>query len=158
MTWGRSNRPPRAEVLGVLCDLMLLLLAKITKAGIPESIPVPASVVLQLGVFVLVARIAVAGCGRRTRAWETRRAEACQSRIKRSDLERHLVAGRGDCDRSRLHHFGLVVPGVDLHATAQRQRRDLVQLIHIEGRPSAGKARQADHGAIFGKRGSKMRG
>jgi hypothetical protein len=30
---------------------MLLLLAKRTKAGIPESIPVPASVVVQLGVF-----------------------------------------------------------------------------------------------------------
>src|SRR5260370_7695026 len=125
MTWGRSSRPPRAEVLGVLCDLMLLLLAKITKAGIPESIPVPASVVLQLGVFVLVARIAVAGCGRRTRAWETRRAEACQSRIKRSDLERHLVAGRGDCDRTPLHHSRLSVPGVSLPRTPPSTRPPL---------------------------------
>ena len=27
--------------------------------------------------FLLVARIAVDGCGRRARGWETRRAEAC---------------------------------------------------------------------------------
>jgi hypothetical protein len=54
----------------------MLLLRKRTKAGIQESIPVPASVVLQLGVFFLVARIAVDGCRRRTRAREIRRAEA----------------------------------------------------------------------------------
>jgi len=40
MTWGRSNQHP-SEALGLLCPLMLLRLLKRTKAGIPESIPVP---------------------------------------------------------------------------------------------------------------------
>src|SRR5579864_2904370 len=73
----------------------------------------------------LVARVGV-GRGGGSRCGSGVCTEASQPRKEWRDLKGHFVTRRGDGDRSRLHHFRLVVPGIDLHAAAQRQGRNLI--------------------------------
>src|SRR5271165_2598954 len=97
----------------------------------------------------LVARICVGGCGR----WSSTRSAspvASQPRIERRNLERHFVARRSDGNRSSLHHLRLVIPGIDLHATAQGQSRDLIEFSVVERRTLRRQRRQAGYVAAFG--------
>src|ERR1039458_8399966 len=92
------------------------------RPGIPEgssgSRPTPYLNLEQK--FCLVARARVGGSGW-CRSLSGANTVPGQPRKEGRDLKRHLVTRRGDGDRSRLHHFRLIVPGVDLHTAAQRQ-------------------------------------
>src|SRR4029077_9210593 len=117
---------------------------------------IPANVLRQLGVRVLVARVPV-----RSRGWSARtvrRSKPRQPRIERRDFKRHLVTRGSDCDRSRFHHLRFVVPRVDLDAAAQGQRRDLIQFVHVQRRALRGQSRQPVHSASFSQRVAQVRG
>src|SRR5580698_2970575 len=86
------------------------------------------------------------------------RTEARQPWIERGDFERHLVTRRGDGDRSRLHHFRLVVPRVDLHAAAERKRCDLIELGVVECRTLRGESAQTQDLPAFRQRITQVRG
>src|SRR4029077_13927949 len=109
-------------------------------------------------MFRLVPRIlsAIGGGGRRSN-WCGVATVARQAREEGRDFERHLVARRGDGDRSRLHHFRFVVPGIDLHASAQGQSCGLVELAVVEGRTLRGESRQAADLSAFCQRVAEVR-
>ena len=44
-------------------------------------------------------------------------------------FQRHLVARRGDGQSHGLDQFHMVIPGIELDASAQRRRCDLVQFV-----------------------------
>src|SRR5579872_980441 len=84
--------------------------------------------------------------------------KAGQAREEGRDFKRHLVARRGNGDRSRLHHLRLVVPGINLHAPAQWQGSDLVELRVIQRWTLGCQSRQTAHGPTGGQRISQVRG
>src|SRR5208337_1629911 len=78
-------------------------------------------------------------------------------------LERHFVARRSEGRRRGLDQFRMVVPGVELDASAQRQGSDLVQFIGIEGRSRVHQHNHAIDGAFtvgeaIPQMGSEQRG
>ena len=109
------------------------------------------------GQAVLVAWVGVCGGG-----WRRRRRRGCtdagQTREEGRDFERHLVTRRGDSDRSRLHHFRLVVPGIDLHASAQGQSSDLIELSIVERRAQRSQGGQAIDCSRFRQWVAEVRG
>jgi hypothetical protein len=106
-----------------------------------KIIPDPGLRLSQLVSWASVAR----GHVRRSSCWRGGRSilrtPACQPRIERSDFKRHFVARGSDRDWSRLNHLCLVVPGIDLHASTERQSRDLIKFIVVERRTFARKSR-----------------
>src|SRR5207302_1907929 len=64
-------------------------------------------------------------------------------------FQRHLAARRSDGHRRGLDQFRMVIPGVELDASAQRQGRDLVQLVGIEGRSRVHQHHHTIHGALM---------
>ena len=115
-----------------------------TKAGYPgrNSGSRPASSFNFSESLFLVARSCVRRCSSRCRSRSSRsgRIVPCQPRIERRHFKRHLVARRGDGHRCGLHHFRFVVPRVDLHASAQGQRRDLSSLLLSRAGPCDSRA------------------
>src|SRR5581483_295795 len=85
-------------------------------------------------------------------------AEASQAGEERRDFERHLVTGRGDGDRSCLHHFCLVVPRINFYASAQGQGRNLIELVVVERRAEGCQGREARDLSAFSKRVAEVRG
>src|ERR1700719_979187 len=80
-----------------------------------KEVPDPAPRLTSTWLKSLVARARVGGRGGGSR-WSGACTVASQAREEGRDLKWHLVSRGGDDDRSRLHHFRLVVPWIDLHA------------------------------------------
>src|SRR2546425_1736397 len=59
------------------------------------------------------------------------------------DLERHLLLGREESNRSNLHHLQMIAPRVELDPAAERQCRDLLNALHFQWRRRTGERRQA---------------
>src|SRR5438552_3009030 len=48
------------------------------------------------------------------------------------DLERHLLLGREESDRSNLHHLQMIAPRIELDPATERQCRDLLNPLHFQ--------------------------
>src|SRR6185436_16718833 len=109
-----------------------------TKIRRPEFLPASAC----------FKRVGLVGGCRVRRSRRSRAAPvAGKPREKWSHFKRHLVPGRGNCHRRSLDQLDIVIPGVELYASAQRQRRNLVQFVGLQGRRRGHQLRHSFHSA-----------
>src|SRR3989441_10414509 len=59
------------------------------------------------------------------------------------DLERHLLLGREENNRSNLHHLQVIAPRIELYPATKRQSCDLLNALHFQCGRGTGKRRQA---------------
>src|SRR6476660_8674683 len=115
-TKARTGRLPILAFIFVRCFLVRL--------NPPSEIARPYSLV--------GARGCIGRAGRRSGICSASIAD--KPREERRHFKRHLVTSRSDGDRSGLDHFHVVIPRVQLHASAQWQSGDLIELVRIQGR------------------------